>query len=223
MPEVEMTYKPRVVVCVPIYGWVPAETAASFSNLILNATRNGILAGFKYTSNTYVHEARNILIREAMELNPTHLLFLDADMVVPPDACQRLLRHQKNVVSGLYFSRKKPYTPVYRKETEWVEEPGKEFLSPTPPDKFGEVGYIGFGCVMVSVEVIYKAVQANGGPRRFFSFANEEGEDVYFCRLMHSLGEKIYLDPECECGHVTTSVVTRETHLKQNQPRDTIS
>jgi hypothetical protein len=223
MPEIALPYQPRVVICVPIYGWIPAETAASFSQLILNATKNGLLAGFKYTSNTYIHTARNILIQEAMTLNPTHLLFLDADMIVPQDTCQRLLRHQKNIVSGLYYSRKKPYTPIYRKEKEWVEGPGKQFLTPTPPDKFDEVGFVGFGCVMVSVSVIRKAAELNGGPRYFFSFANEEGEDVYFCRLMHSIGESIYLDPECECGHVTTSVVTKETYLKQNQPRDTVS
>ena len=55
------------------------------------------------------------------------------------------------------------------------------------------------------------AAETDPNPYRFFHFSNEthEGEDVYFCRKMHALGEKMYLDPECECGHIGTFSVTR--------------
>jgi hypothetical protein len=132
------------------------------------------------------------------------------------------LRHQKGVVSGLYFTRRRPYDPVYRMEKEWVEKPGAKFLSSTAPTGLTEVGYIGFGCVLVAASVIRRAVEVNKGPCRFFTFANDEGEDVNFCRLMHSLNEPIYLDPDCACGHVGTTVVSRETHVAQKNPSDSL-
>lgn len=201
----------KVVVCSPIYGWVPAEAAASVTSMMVH--ERSMINGYRIVSGTYVHASRNQLIEESMALNPTHLLFLDSDMVVPEDTCRRLLRHNKDVVSGLYFMRMEPHYPVLRKDLA-PPKPDDCFLDKRPPNEFCEVSYVGFGCVLVSADVIKKAVAANGGkPVKFFSFSNDdEGEDIYFCRLMHRLGIPIYVDPTCECGHVGTSVVTRKTH-----------
>jgi GT2 family glycosyltransferase len=187
----------------------------SYAGLLVNGCRNRLILGIKTASNAGLAATRNQLVHEALELDPTHLLFIDSDITVPHDVCQRLLRHQKDIVSGLYFTRRPPYVPVVRTRKEWVPGTEKLFLDAEPPKQFTEVGYIGFGCVMISAAVFRRALVGKEKPEnhRFFSFSNEkdEGEDVFFCRQMHAQGEKMYLDPECECGHVGTYTVTRES------------
>ena len=213
MPEITLSYQPRIVICIPVYGWVPGETLVSMASMLVNGFQSRLIIGIKVSSSSGRAPARNELVKQALELDPTHLLFLDTDITTPPDVCQRLLRHQKNIVSGLYYTRRLPHQAVVRKDKEWVSGPGKDFLDAAPPESFSEVGYIGFGCVLIHASVFKRAMAAetNSNPYRFFHFSNEthEGEDIYFCRKMHALGEKIYLDPECECGHIGTFSVTR--------------
>lgn len=162
-------------------------------------------------------ESRNNLISLAQTHAPTHLFFVDSDMVLPPDILARLLRHQKPIVSGLYYQRQFPHVPVYKKDVP-PPLPAKlpmDFLEKLPPEgtELMEVGVIGFGCVLVEWSLLMKIAEKVGTPTRFFAFENNEGEDMHFCRHVHNVGEKIWLDPTAECGHVATHVVTRETCL----------
>ena len=61
-----------------------------------------------------VDRARNRLIEQMIThpIAPTHLLFLDADIVPARDALSRLLRDGRPIVSGLYRKRLPPHLPV---------------------------------------------------------------------------------------------------------------
>ena len=149
---------------------------------------------------------RNQLLREARALNPTHLLWLDADMVVPPNAVSLLMRHRKGVVGGLYATRRPPQSMVLRKTWDWNPET-EPFLDRTAPEEFSRVAFVGFGCVLTEVGVFQRIEEAVGRPVTFFSHARDpEGEDVYCCRIFHQFGEPIYLDPGCRCGHIGSAI-----------------
>ena len=52
---------------------------------------------------------RNEIVREAIRLKATHLLFVDSDMRLPLDTAARLLAHGKDVVGAAYVRRVPPH------------------------------------------------------------------------------------------------------------------
>jgi hypothetical protein len=197
---------PRVVICMPVYRDVPAEAVLSLVRLLHDPSSRELVAGFLMVTDTYLSAARNQLLREARALSPTHLLWLDADMVVPPNAVSLLLRHRKGVVGGLYATRRPPQSMVLRKTWDWNPET-EPFLDRTAPEEFSRVAFVGFGCVLTEVQVFRRIEEAVGRPVTFFSHARDpEGEDVYCCRIFHQFGEPIYLDPGCRCGHIGSAI-----------------
>ena len=63
-----------------------------------------------------VHWSRNGLIQEHLKSGKpwTHVLFIDDDIVVEPDALERLLSHKKDIVAGLCTRRQDPPVPNAR-------------------------------------------------------------------------------------------------------------
>lgn len=75
-------------------------------------------------SHSVVHWVRNSLIQEHLKSGKpwTHVLFIDDDIVVKPDALERLLSHKKDIVAGLCSMRSDPPIPNMRL---YDEETGK--------------------------------------------------------------------------------------------------
>jgi hypothetical protein len=80
-----------------------------------------------------VHWSRNWMLAEHLKSGKpwTHALFIDDDIVVEPDALERLLSHNKHIVAGLCTRRQDPPVPnirlfdeetgKYRQIWEWPE------------------------------------------------------------------------------------------------------
>lgn len=136
----------------------------------------------------------------------THVLFIDDDMIVPPDGLLRLLAHNEPLVGGLYFGRQPPHLPIayrYVEDGQWI-----------PVTKYGrglqEVDAIGFGFMLVAVEVLRKM------ERPWFEFSDKMGEDMYFCEQAKKLGYTILLDGDLICRHLTVTEVGPE-HYEWHQ------
>lgn len=130
----------------------------------------------------------------------THVLFIDDDMIVPPNGLMRLLSHKEPIVGGLYFGRQPPHLPIaYRhiKDNQWI-----------PITKFGaglqEVDAIGFGFILVERTVLEKM------QRPWFEFSDRMGEDMYFCEQAKKLGYRILLDADIKCKHLSTVEIGEE-------------
>ncbi len=67
---------------------------------------------FVNAKNSLVAEARNRIVAAARELQAGAILFLDSDLVFPPDALTRLLAHDLPVVCATYARRTPPHDPV---------------------------------------------------------------------------------------------------------------
>ena len=52
-----------------------------------------------------VNKARDILLRQAKEWNPTHFMWIDSDINFRPEQLQNLWLHKVPIVSGLYFMK----------------------------------------------------------------------------------------------------------------------
>src|SRR5579863_3000366 len=103
-----------VTLAMPFYGHVAPMVVVQVMGLVLEGARKGYLAGAVSTQGARFDDARNHLVREAFESNPsiTHIMWVDSDMLVPGDTIERLLSHDKPVVGGVYHQKAAPFRPV---------------------------------------------------------------------------------------------------------------
>lgn len=136
----------------------------------------------------YIHNNRDTCVRQAMENNCTHLLFVDSDVMFKEDSINTLIKHAENgidVVAGRY---NKKILPVQSTVKEDIKE-------------LSEVEFVPTGFLLVNMEV-YKKI---GKP--CFSFSKDaESEDYYFCMRAKEMGYKIYCDPTIEIAHLGTAI-----------------
>lgn len=158
-----------------------------------------------------IYDARNNFAKQALSTKADYVLFLDSDMVFPIDVMKRLHKHMedgKDIVTGLYFRRRPPFTPVLFKELgikdgEAIHEDYPDY----PKNSVFEVAGCGFGCVMLKREVLEAIALETGN---WFEPTNGLGEDLAFCVRAKEAGFKIWCDSGIKCGHVGQLIVTEE-------------
>lgn len=196
----------KILIAVPCMDSVPARFAHSLAML----KKVGECA-VTFEIGSLIYTSRNNLARRALEWDADYVLWLDSDMVFEPDLLERLMTdledYDADMVSGLYFRRIIPYTPVLFDRldisgeiTYWTEF--KEL-----PDDVFEVGGCGFGCVLMKTDVIYDVF---GKYQNCFAPLGNTGEDLAFCWRARECGYKILCDPNVACGHVGNVVISRE-------------
>lgn len=169
-----------------------------------------------------IYDSRNKLLARALNTDADRMLWLDSDLDFEPDLMQRLsddLDSGLDIVSGLYFKRRPPYSPVIYKECELKTFEG--LYAPTastyddyPKDEIFPVAACGFGCVMMSMNAVRKIVQKNGS--LLFMPTAGFGEDLSFCMRARDAGVQIYCDSSVKLGHVGYKTYTEEefNHVK---------
>lgn len=196
----------KTLVAVPCMDQVPAQFAHSLATL----TKVGeTVVAFQISS--LVYTARNDLAKKAVACGADFVLWIDSDMVFSPDLLQRLMEHMKNpeidMVSGLYFRRVAPYSPVLYDRLEITEERCEHTEFEKVPDEPFEVGGCGFGGVLMRTSLIYDVALKFGD---MFAPIKGVGEDLSFCWRARQLGHKVICDPSIVLGHVGHTVITRE-------------
>lgn len=161
-------------------------------------------------SGSLIYTSRNSLATIAIQSEADYVFWLDSDMVFKPDTLVRMMDTLKekdlDILTGLYFRRVPPYSPVLFEKLEIKCETETADYSEyqTIPDSLFEVAACGFGCVLMKTEVFFD-VQSKFG--NMFAPIGNNGEDVAFCWRARECGYKIYCDPSVICGHVGYSVV----------------
>lgn len=165
---------------------------------------------------------RNRIFNYAVENDYDYVLMMDCDVIPPVDIVDRLLAHDKEVVSGLYFSmfnvdRKQQLKSVAWKclsEVEWEEVKGqlmsgvvrkREDIRRNLTDEEIESGELqeviipSCGCMLVSRSVFskikYGLLDVSG--------QLNTSDDIYFSRKAREAGIKLYCDPSVKCEHLT--------------------
>lgn len=199
----------KTLICVPCMDQVPALFAQSLA--MLQKVEDTAVT-FQIGSLIYV--SRDTLAARAIQMDADYVLWLDSDMTFMPDTLQRM--HQMmaeqdiDILSGLYFRRVMPFSPVlFDKLVCDGEDKGFTEFDEIPPALF-EVGGIGFGCVLMKTGV-FLDVQGKFGA--MFTPLNGFGEDLSFCWRARECGYKIYVDPTLACGHVGTQVVNKDFYV----------
>jgi len=189
----------KLGVAIPLYNQVPSVFFKSFINFFVYAVQKHHIKLFSVDS-TAVDVARNVLVEKFLKSNCTHLLFLDSDMVFPPEIVDLLLKHDKDFISALYVLRK-AHRPCYRfKDGDNYKAPEK-----IEPNKLLEVDAVGLGTCLLKRSVLEKTSSDNDGKPLFKidykSRTEIFGEDVYFCKLAKKSGFKVFVDTSVLVGH----------------------
>ena len=196
--------KYQVVVGICAYGGFPPETVASL--LSLNA-RSKTPLQIHIAAYTYIHVARTNLLHEAIEAEATHLMFIDNDMTFPPDAIDRLIAQEKDIIGGLYKKRIEPHDSVVKIRSE------NRLIDPPIQSKTYKVDVIGTGFMLINMNVFNRMKPPffyHGKGEEFGLKQNELydlGEDTTFCLKARECGIDIWCDPTLDIGHIAQKII----------------
>lgn len=191
----------RTIIAVPSMDNVPARFAQSLTTL--ERTGDVMLA---WEVGSLIYEARNKLVQHAIKAEADRILWLDSDMVFKPDLLRRLEASGKDFVTGLYFRRVPPFTPVLFDRFEISGENCTWTEFNTIPDKPFMVGGCGFGGVLMSMDVV---MSVQNKFKNCFAPIGGIGEDLAFCWRARQCGYEIWCDPNAEMGHCGNTIITR--------------
>lgn len=200
----------KIFIAVPCMDMVSARFAQSLSTL----KKSGRCV-VSFLIGSLIYDSRNRLAGMALEMEADYVLWLDSDMVFPPDTLDRMLKvmdehPEVDVLSGLYFRRGAPFTPVLFNKLDVGEDGNLQFEDQKDlPDELFEVAGCGFGCVLMRTEMLLDLAAAEGGGVWFTPLANA-GEDCAFCIRARRNGYKVFCDPTIELGHMGYAPITRE-------------
>lgn len=193
----------KTLIAVPCMDQVPVPFCQSLA--LLQKVGQCVLA---MKSGSLIYTSRNDLATQAVQIEADYVFWLDSDMSFKPDTLVRMMdtlqKNDLDILTGLYFRRVNPFTPVLfdkleikGEECEWSEF--KEI-----PDGLFEVGGCGFGCVLMKTDVFF---DVHAKYNQMFAPIANNGEDIAFCWRARNCGYKIFCDPSVICGHVGYSVV----------------
>ena len=146
--------------------------------------------------------SRNILKEHALKNNYDYLLSLEQDVIPMPDIIERLLSHNKQVISGIYFVRniidnKRVLMPLAYKEI-----PSNNDLPSMRPLNEQELLHgpnlikiisCGLGCVLIHRNVL-KEIE--------FRYDLNTFDDRWFCIDLFNKKIPIYCDTSVKCKHM---------------------
>lgn len=193
----------KILIAVPCMDQVPFTFAQSLSTLEkIGECKLAMKSG------SLIYTSRNSLAMMAIQMDADFVFWLDSDMVFKSDTLARMMdtlkKNDLDILTGLYFRRVPPYSPVLFDKLEQNGEITEFSEFSKIPDELFEVGGCGFGCVLMKTDVFFD-VQSKFG--NMFAPRGNNGEDVAFCIRARECGYKIYCDPSIVCGHVGYSVI----------------
>src|SRR3990167_8629450 len=149
-------YNNRLMIGIPLTGVVRAEWFLALRGQIIptNWSNVEMIQWLDMTApmGYMVADARNVIAQRAVEMAMEWLLFIDHDVILPPDAFLRIndyMREDKYpVVAGLYYTRSMPSEPlIYRGR-------GNSYFKDW---KIGEkvmVDGVHMGCTLINMKII---------------------------------------------------------------------
>jgi hypothetical protein len=203
--------KPVIMIGLPNRGRIESMTVLSLMDLTVSLYKAKI-NHYKMNVHDRTESARNTVVEQALNLNCTHVLFVDEDAVFPANACERLLKRNKNI-AGCNAAGKMTGLPVVKEDAE-----GK----PLDYIKGGlvHVNAIGMHFTLIKTEV-FKAIRKPWFyAKPIEGYARVNSEDYTFCKdAFHRWGIKTYcdLDLSIEIGHVRyrTDVAYLTEHIRK--------
>ena len=151
-----------------------------------------------------IAENRNGIAERALAMGAEWIFYVDDDQVLAPDTLINLLKHDKDIVAGLYVSREAPFIPhVYDREDE------RGFCFPRLLNPFDgglvQVKAAGSGCMLVKAKVFEKLEKPWWRLGQITS--DGWGDDLHFCHRSREAGFEVWADLNTLVGHQTNGTL----------------
>lgn len=189
-----------IVIGIPTRGTVSARWALAYAAL---CTPMNTAVPRVCEVGLPVDQARNKIVRIALDLPDaaTHILFLDDDVIMHPHLLLQLLKADRDIVSGVYFTKGEPSEPLI------FGEPGEGTAVYVPGSGLHKVYGHGMGMALIRTGV-FRTMQekldlgtdARGNPRWFYTSGDVPGEglrateDLWFLGRAHEAGFDCWVD-----------------------------
>lgn len=189
----------RLAVGVPNGGSVHVDTVRGLISLV-GELGSHVPLNFLFHGGCYVHRNRETIVKQALELDYTHLMFIDTDMLWSPGAVQRLLEQKKPVIGAAYNERRFPLQSTLKmadKKGNVISVKQEDW-----PKKTFKCHAIATGFMLIDLSIMKDI------PKPWFFFDTTEegefhmGEDIWFCEKVREAGFSIYCDPTIEVAHI---------------------
>lgn len=162
-------------------------------------------SGIDWALHTDIVQARNHLIRRALDDGRQWVFFLDDDHVFQGDLLMRLLDHDKPVVGALYLRRNHPFSPCAFSHRDEEGLYAAIDLSTLPREGLLQVQAVGTSGMLIRREVL----EAVGDPWFSYGMHGEmnASEDINFCEKVRAAGFEVYVDLAAQLGHLSSSSI----------------
>lgn len=212
----------KILIAIPTLGSVPIEF---FTSMLSLRIPENVEAEISVNANALVYVSRNSFAMKAIDGKFDYILWLDSDMVFPPDTLIRLLedaeKNKLDFVSAIYFKRQLPTAPVIYKSLHWEQKPDGTTdhssvpFDDYPRDRMFRISGAGLACTLTKVSVIEQCAQRfRLSPFEPMPFM---GEDLSFCWKVNECGVKMYCDSRVKVGHVGSYVFDEGVYLGQSK------
>lgn len=179
--EQETLESPRVALVIPSGSHVHANMMMATMVMAMHSILNGVRLCVINPQSSLVMKGREDGVTAALDTDPDYIMFLDSDMVVPPDTLLRLLSHKTDIVGALYPKRRPPYQVT------------GENADGSPLDLGNGTGLVAAdrlptGCLLIDVRV-FDVMDKPWFPVTWLPGADTwQGEDYGFCDKAMEIG-----------------------------------
>jgi len=184
----------KIGIGVPTYGIVKSKTTLSLMEIMKLPYE--FFPIFQY--GPYISQNRDDIVDTAIKQKCTHLLFVGYDMQFYPVTIDFLIKHDKDIIGGLYNYRSMPIRPMVM-----LFDNGKVIKGTKDkiPDDMFKVAGIGMDCCLIKMSVFDKL------KKPYFPMFSKEGkvvnsEDIGFCDKAREAGFDIWCDPTLTVIHI---------------------
>lgn len=187
----------KILIAVPTNRNIEVETFKSIYDLEIP---EGHETDFRYFFGYQIDQIRNLMANWGKHYD--YLFSVDPDIVLPKNTLVKMLREDKDIISGLCIQQ-------------ISDTPTHEIYMPTPNggldnvsveeienDRIVEIGACGFGCVLVKGEVLRQMDYPHFHCRSSINFEHTVSEDVYFCMKAKEKGFRLWADTTIRCEHI---------------------
>ncbi|HEX5184236.1 MAG TPA: glycosyltransferase family A protein [Allosphingosinicella sp.] len=195
----------KVAICTPCHGDPRMDFVLSLVGLVTHRLESVDVRLFVIRSSVLPH-ARNVLVQQAREWGADRLLWIDADMTFPPDALQRLLARDADVIGANYRRRHGNHGPtafIGQNAVVTTKEKAEAGL-------VERVSALGLGFCLMRAAIFDRLREP------WFLFGYDSGrklpitEDSFLFANLNAAGVPILLDHglSWEIGHVGETILT---------------
>lgn len=185
-----------IVLGVPTTGAISVKVVGCIQSLIMQ--RKDVIP--YYTEGSLVYDARAGIVNYALKQH-ADLLFLDSDILFPIEGFDRLVAHDMDIVSGLYYGRHEGHSgPIaYKKIRPRTRFRGQVLEPITEIKPFMYVDGVGLGFCLIKYHVLEALTKIDKNPFEPFGAL---GEDLSFFVRCRKKGYKVLLDTTFELKHL---------------------